>query len=274
MFSSIRISLLVFLTSFSGMHAIPDTIKEQVFSFLKGVAPVTVGMGVGYLAGRPIKHQYVTTAIGALGGAALDHYYLGGKEDKNQIARKSGNIVPMIFVGGVLYYNNKKIVIKSKPSKPQQTSFDESIEAGKGAMKRSYSADDPTSVEQDPNLFKDLGKQPVNVKPAPAAAASSSSSSSVYHLEPIDESIDNNDFAILRDAVFAKKGEEYAQGFNDRYKAPCPEAVHELANQIDLCSPWMECYPPRATATVGSQKVYLDGGMGILIYDYRRKSKR
>lgn len=125
MFYSMRIVLLTCLASFSGMQAMQDTTKEQLFSFLKGAAPVTLGMGVGYIAGKPIKHQYVTTAIGALGGAALDHYYLGGKEDKNQMARKSGNVFPVIIAGGLFYYNAKTHCLGSNsevmdviPSKP------------------------------------------------------------------------------------------------------------------------------------------------------------
>jgi hypothetical protein len=106
MFYSIRMVLLASLAFSAGMHAMQDT-KEQFFSFLKGVAPVTVSMGVGYFAGKQVKHEYVGTTFGALSGMALDHYYLGGKEDKNQAARKSGNVVPVVIAGGLFYYNAK-----------------------------------------------------------------------------------------------------------------------------------------------------------------------
>lgn len=131
MFYSMRIVLLTCLASFSGMHAISATTTEENMSALKGVRLVTVGMSVdclvstdreklasfakgagsvacgiilGYLLGMPINREYSTTTIGALCAIALDHCIGGGKEDKHQLSRKSGNAFPIIISGGVLCY--------------------------------------------------------------------------------------------------------------------------------------------------------------------------
>lgn len=87
---------------------------QETESFLRGSAPVIAGMVLGYLSGGMIKHEYIGTFTGGIGGAVVDHYYLGGKEDPHYIARKSGNAAPIIvggaitpiIVGGAIILNN------------------------------------------------------------------------------------------------------------------------------------------------------------------------
>lgn len=129
---TMRIALFACLASFVSVYTIPVTATEQNMSALKGIRLVTAGMSVdclvstdrekqvsffngassvafgmvaGYFLGLPIEHEYVGTALGVFGAAIIDHCCLGGKEDKNQIARKSGNFVlPIIVAGGMIYY--------------------------------------------------------------------------------------------------------------------------------------------------------------------------
>ncbi len=258
MFYSIRIGLLTFLASVSGLYA-QDTLKEQVFSFLKGAGSVTLGMGVGYgvsyITGRPVKQQYVATAVGALGGAAFDHYCWGGKEDKNQIARKSGNFVPMIFVGGMLYYNNKKIMVRNTAPKINRD----------GSVSQVPVADD-VYVKNDPDMLKALATPQRN----PVAAASSSSSPNYV---PFALRLDESDTIVyenLKGAAFLKNGPEFIESFNSKYSTPTANAVRELALSITAYSDWQETCPPRGTVQVGSQTVDLGAGeIATIISGYR-----
>ena len=117
MFYSMRIILLAGLALFSGMQA-QDTVKEQMSSFFKGVGPAAffaaAGWYLGYITNRPYNQRYIASAIGTLGGAAIDHFYLGGKTDKHQVARKLGIAFSVIILGNSFYNNNKSIMLSSR----------------------------------------------------------------------------------------------------------------------------------------------------------------
>jgi hypothetical protein len=72
-------------------------------SFVRGAIPVTVGLGLGYFVGKSIKHEHLGAIVGGLAGATVDHYHLGGQKDKHCVARKAGNVFPLVVAGGVVY---------------------------------------------------------------------------------------------------------------------------------------------------------------------------
>ena len=73
-------------------------------------------------------------------------------------------------------------------------------------------------------------------------------------------------YHALKEAVFAKDP-SIVGWFNEAYSQPTEEAVLYLAQYIDSIGPWGERYPPFATATIGTEEVYLDGWVAIIIYD-------
>ncbi len=74
-------------------------------------------------------------------------------------------------------------------------------------------------------------------------------------------------YAELKLLVFAKMGPDFATAFNKQYPQSSKKAVKELARHFDCTTGWLETYPPQTTATIGSQKIALEGEIALIIYD-------
>lgn len=73
-------------------------------------------------------------------------------------------------------------------------------------------------------------------------------------------------YAELKEAVCTKMGADFTTTFNAQYPQSSVEGVQALALHIDSLTAWQECHPPRATATIGTQKIPLQGDIAFIIY--------
>lgn len=74
--------------------------EEIADSVMRGAASVAVGILLGYSTVKVTEcgFERIGALVGGIGGAVVDHFWLGGKNDEHQVARKLGNVVPLGIV--------------------------------------------------------------------------------------------------------------------------------------------------------------------------------
>jgi hypothetical protein len=100
-------------------------------------------------------------------------------------------------------------------------------------------------------------------------AAQLSLSVCVNQTPPFKEhTIDRNDYNAIKNAVFAKKGSDYAASFDELYPIPNDASVIALSKEFDANSLnlWLETYPPQSTAYINGKRFHINGAIAIILY--------
>jgi|GEM_PF-4090990 len=83
-----------------------------------------------------------------------------------------------------------------------------------------------------------------------------------------------NDWEMIKTAVFAKKGEDFARQFNAQYPEPSDAGVRALADQFDECNKydvWLKIFPPLLPILIGNEEYRLvEGRMTDIIIEYKK----
>jgi hypothetical protein len=87
-----------------------------------------------------------------------------------------------------------------------------------------------------------------------------------------------SDWELIKKAVFAKKGNEFASQFNAQYPQPSDAGVRALADQFDACNKydtWLKICPPLLPIMIGKKEYRLvEGRMTDIIVEYKKHKQK
>jgi hypothetical protein len=91
--------------------------------------------------------------------------------------------------------------------------------------------------------------------------------------------IQKNEWEMIKEAVFAKMGDNFKQQFNKKYPMPSDDGVRALADQFDECDPygekykyniWIDTYPAKLPIWIDRKCYYVVRYMADIIVAHKK----